>query len=277
MIRAGVTPSVRALAACRTSTRPLTSTAAWSCTTPLVRRYSSALLRMSQAASVGGRTVARAHLSRRARVAGRVVRARRCSSAASGGGRGSGDGSGVRTDAELMEELTQHVLRARESMATPYGAKGSAKPRARAARAEAATAATGAAEAEAGSAAAAAAPGATRAASETAGESIESESPAVRTLAQQPRFGGALGTRAAAGHKVRGYLAGADGGETPAFTPFILAFAAVMGVSVFLLYVPRSPRWHSPALVMSCRLTRGRCTQVPDVRHDPVLAVRQGA
>lgn len=239
MIRAGLAPGVRAVAGCRATWRATARAGGVVCRAPAVRCYTSAVLLPTHTAARC--VVPRTHLARRLRAAARLSRGRRCSSAASGGGgAGGGGGSGKRTDAELMEELTQHVLKTRESMATPYGAKGGPKPRARAAAAAGQAAPAAGAGAEAGSAAEAAAT-ATREASEAAGESIEGETPAVRTLAQQPRFGGALGTRAAAGHKVRGYLAGADGGETPAFTPFILAFAAVMGVSVFLLYVPRAP------------------------------------
>ena len=124
---------------------------------------------------------------------------------------------------ELMEELERHAERARAKLAPAYGNAKPARASSRAAAAEA-SAATEGAEGVGNVAAA-------------AEEAATEKAAATRTLAQQPQFGGGLGNRPTAGRKVRGYLAGADGGEAPAIGPFMQAFAAVLGVSVFLLYV----------------------------------------
>lgn len=122
------------------------------------------------------------------------------------------------TRTELLEELTRQAERARRTGTPSYNQQGTTATSRNTSRA-----AQESIEAEGG-------------AGEAGADQQASRSVPVRTLTQEPRFGGTLGTRETAGRKVRGYLAGADGGEAPAIAPFMLAFAAVIGVSVFLLY-----------------------------------------
>lgn len=157
---------------------------------------------------------------------------RRFASSSSGNSSGS-NGDKLAEAEELLRQMSDNTNRVRSSMVASYGGTGArtAARDAEAAGSSGARAAAGEGSAAASGAGESAAAGAQAEAAEGVKESI-----AQRTLTQQPRFGGGLGTRATAGRKVRGYLAGADGGEAPAIAPFMMAFAAVLGVSVFLLY-----------------------------------------